>query len=73
MSNVAYKEDYETEKDCVYYPADWSPAYKAIQANENSEKQYKKKYEKSKAENKYNACDTMAYKEQKSKKVNFGS
>ena len=69
VSNNIYKEDYNAEKDMVYYPADWSPAFQAQQATKNSDKQYKKNYEKTKAANNFNACDTSAYKDQKSKKV----
>jgi len=69
VSSNTYKEDYEAEKDMVYYPADWNPGYQQQQAVKQSEAQYKKKYEKTKADNKFNACDTSAYKDQKQKKA----
>ena len=73
VSNNTYKEDYEAEKDMVYYPADWNPGYQQQQAVKQSDAQYKKKYEKSKADNKFNACDTSAYKDQKHKKVSLSA
>ena len=85
VSKNVYKEDYEAEKDMVYYPADWNPGilqlfktvnlpknilgYQQQQAQKNSENEYKKKYEKTKAENKFNACETITYNDQKKKKV----
>ena len=43
--------------------------YQQQQAQKNSENEYKKKYEKTKAENKFNACETITYNDQKKKKV----
>ena len=61
-SNILYREDYEFEKDQIYYmPGENN------QSKINSDLQYKKKFEDSKKTHKFNACDTIQYNDQKKK------
>jgi len=62
-SNIAYKEDYEFEKDQIYFMPNQNN-----QSKLNSDLHYKKKGEKDRVSNNFNACDTAQYKEQKQKK-----
>ena len=61
-SNILYREDYEFEKDQIYYmPGENN------QSKINSDLHYKKQFEDSKKSHKFNACDTIQYNDQKKK------
>lgn len=61
-SNILYREDYEFEKDQIYYmPGENN------QSKINSDLMYKKKFEEAKKSHKFNACDTLQYSDQKKK------
>ncbi|CBY37113.1 unnamed protein product [Oikopleura dioica] len=68
VSKNIYKEDYELEKDAIYYPADWNPGYQQQLATKNEEISSKKRSEMSKSDYTFNSCETEIYKNQKEKK-----
>ena len=68
VSKNIYKEDYELEKDAIYYPADWNPGYQQQLVTKNEEISSKKRSKQVKSEHVFNACETEIYKNQKSKK-----
>ena len=64
QSDALYREDYELEKDLIYFPAQITPGYEAAQQayKFSSDHEYRKTYHKEKKEgHKYNQCDTEKY------------
>ncbi|XP_077966510.1 uncharacterized protein LOC120341950 isoform X3 [Styela clava] len=67
MSDKLYKEDWEYDKSCIYYPVHITPGYESqIEASKlSSDIQYKNAFEKTKDQNRFNVTDTEQYKEMK--------
>ena len=68
QSDALYREDYELEKDLIYFPAQITPGYEAAQAANKfqSDIEYRKAYNEGKTKpNKFNHCDTENYKSNK--------
>ena len=66
QSNALYREDYELEKDLIYFPAQITPGYEAAQIAYkcSSDNEYRKKYRKELTEsapNHYNQVETEKY------------
>nr|CAB3264277.1 nebulin [Phallusia mammillata] len=66
-SEKAYKEDWEYDKQMIYFPAHITPGYEssADVKKVQSDVSYKKAFEKTKARNEFKPTDTERYKEMK--------
>nr|XP_039266499.1 nebulin-like isoform X8 [Styela clava] len=64
MNDQKYKEDWEYDKSCIYYPVHITPGYEAFhKADEaRSDVAYKGDFEKNKAKNRYDVTSTPIYK-----------
>ena len=63
LSDALYKEDWEIEKDLIYYPVNVTPMYETMKNNKTfqSDLIYKANYEETKFVNKFNSADTQKY------------
>lgn len=65
LSDALYREDWEMEKDLIYYPVNITPGYEAMKcASEYAgDRKYHAKHEETKYQNKYNHADTQQYRD----------
>ncbi|CBY23888.1 unnamed protein product [Oikopleura dioica] len=63
QSNAIYREDWEMEKDLIYYPLNMTPGYEQLKAADEykSDANYKAKWEQDKVATKFNAALTEKY------------
>nr|XP_026693118.1 nebulin [Ciona intestinalis] len=67
VSDKTYKEDWEYDKQMIYFPAHITPGYEATVAasDAQSDTKYKKNHKETKALNKFKVTDTEQYKSNK--------
>merc|ERR1712130_733113 len=67
QSNALYQEDWNLEKDAIYFPVQLTPGYDtAVKANiQQSDLHYKKDYEEKKFKNKYIHTESEVYQNQR--------
>ncbi|XP_076825993.1 uncharacterized protein LOC143471426 [Clavelina lepadiformis] len=67
LDQKSYTEDWDLDKQQVYYPVHVTPGYEAASEamKTQSEKEYKKQFEKDKTQNVYDVTDTQRYDDMK--------
>ena len=63
LSDALYKEDWNMERDLIYYPVNVTPMYETMKNNKTfqSDLIYREKYHEEKFKNTFNQCDTAKY------------
>ena len=75
LSDALYKEDWNMERDLIYYPVNVTPMYETMKNNKTfqSDLIYREKYHEEKFKNTFNQCDTAKYADDHKIKVRYFS
>ena len=73
LSDALYKEDWNMERDLIYYPVNVTPMYETMKNNKTfqSDLIYREKYHEEKFKNTFNQCDTAKYADDHKIKVRY--